>query len=153
MIIIQQGVHDSMFSRIASAESAKEAWDNLKVEFQGDSTVQSAKLQGLRRTFENISMKDEENMGNYFSRVMNNVGQQRSYGEELLDHKVVEKVLRNLSPKFDYIIPSIELVYESSVITHVKLMGLLKSHEERINCRSSLDSPIKTSEKSDEQAL
>jgi hypothetical protein len=91
-------------------------------------------------------MKEEENVGDYFSRVMDNVGQQRSYGEDLPDNKVVEKVLRSLSPKFDYVIPFIEVVYETTTITPVKLMGLLQSHEERISCRSALGSPIKTGE-------
>lgn len=82
-------------------------------------------MQGLRREFKNLSMKDDEVVGDYFSRVMNNVGQQRSYGEELTDQKVVEKVLRCLPPKFDYVIPSIEVVYDLSTVTPVKLMGLL----------------------------
>lgn len=37
MTIIQQGVHDILFSRIAAAETAKQTWDILQIEFQGDS--------------------------------------------------------------------------------------------------------------------
>lgn len=75
MNLIQQGVHDSLLSRIAAADTAKETWDILRVEFQGDSQVQSVKLQGLRRAFENMAMKDDEDVGDYFSRIMNNAGQ------------------------------------------------------------------------------
>ncbi|XP_076920927.1 uncharacterized protein LOC143582186 [Bidens hawaiensis] len=153
MTIIQQGVHDSLFSRIATAESAKNTWDILQIEYQGDSQVQSIKLQGLRRNFENLSMKDDENIGDYFSRVMNNVGQQRSYGEELTYQKIVEKVLRSLSPKFDYVIPSIEVVYDLAEVTPVKLMRLLKSQEERINSRTVVDKTVKAPERQDEQVL
>ncbi|KAK1437640.1 hypothetical protein QVD17_03434 [Tagetes erecta] len=153
MTIIQQGVHDSLFSRIAAADSAKDTWDILRLEYQGDSQVQSIKLQGLRRAFENLSMKDDENIGDYFSRVMNNVGQQRSYGEELTDQKIVEKVLRSLSPKFDYVIPSIEVVYDLSDVTPVKLMGLLQSQEERINSRLATVRNNQAPERQDEQAL
>lgn len=46
MNIIQQGVHDSLFSRIVAADTTKETWEILRVEFQGDSQVQSVKLQG-----------------------------------------------------------------------------------------------------------
>ncbi|XP_076890065.1 uncharacterized protein LOC143541029 [Bidens hawaiensis] len=130
MTLIQQGVHDSLFSRIAAADTAKDTWEILHLEFQGDSQVQSVKLQGFRRAFENMAMKDDEAVGDYFSRIMNNAGQQRSYGEELTDQKVVEKVLRSLSPKFDYVIPSIEVVFDLSNVTPVKLMGLLQSQEE-----------------------
>ncbi|KAK1417486.1 hypothetical protein QVD17_26615 [Tagetes erecta] len=153
MTIIQQGIHDSLFSRIAAADSAKDTWDILRIEYQGDSQVQSIKLQGLRRAFENMSMKDDENIGDYFSKVMDNVGQQRSYGEELLDQKIVEKVLRSLSPKFDYVIPSIEVVYDLSEVTPVKLMGLLQSQEERINSRLAAIKNARAVERPDEQAL
>ncbi|XP_076957924.1 uncharacterized protein LOC143633518 [Bidens hawaiensis] len=100
-----------------------------------------------------MAMKDDEAVGDYFSRIMNNAGQQRSYGEELPDQKVVEKVLRSLSPKFDYVIPSIEVVYDLSIVTPVKLMGLLQSQEERMKSRVSLDKDTKNNDHADEQAL
>ncbi|XP_076888395.1 uncharacterized protein LOC143538815 [Bidens hawaiensis] len=153
MAIIQQGVHDSLFSRIAAVETSKEIWELLQAEFQGDSQVQSVKLQGLRRAFENLSMKENEGVGDYFSRVMNNVGKQRAFGEELTDQKIVEKILRSLTPKFDYVIPSIEVTFELSTVSPVKLMGILQSQEERFNIRTSLDVSSKMVERPDEQAL
>ncbi|XP_076890347.1 uncharacterized protein LOC143541388 [Bidens hawaiensis] len=98
-------------------------------------------------------MNEDEAVGDYFSRVMNNVGQQRSFGEELTDQKIVEKILRSLSPRFDYVIPSIEVTFELAEVTSAKLMGLLQSQEERINFRLSLGKPSKGVERSDEQAL
>ncbi|XP_076908657.1 uncharacterized protein LOC143565622 [Bidens hawaiensis] len=98
-------------------------------------------------------MKKDENVGTYYSRIMDNVGKQRSYGEELTDQKVVEKVLRSLTPKYDYVIPSIEVVFDSDKLTLVKLMGLLQSQEERIIHRSSTDAAIKKQEVQEEQAL
>ncbi|XP_076955756.1 uncharacterized protein LOC143630706 [Bidens hawaiensis] len=121
MTIIQQGVHDSLFSRIAACESAKGTWETLQLEYQGDSQVQSVKLQSLRREFE--SMKTDENVGSYFSRVMDNVGRQRSF-----------------------------VVFDSSEITPVKLMGLLQSQEERLNSRIPCDA-VKKPEIQEEQAL
>lgn len=41
MAVIQQGIHDQLFSRIASATTVQETWDTLRVEFQGNSQVQS----------------------------------------------------------------------------------------------------------------
>ncbi|XP_076896347.1 uncharacterized protein LOC143549305 [Bidens hawaiensis] len=78
------------------------------MEFQGDSQVKGVKLQGLRRDFENLSMKDNELVGDYFSRVMAIVSQKRAFGETVSDQTIVEKILRNMSPKFYYVVPSIE---------------------------------------------
>jgi hypothetical protein len=143
MTLIQQVVHDTLFSRIAAAESAKETWDILRLEFQGDSQVQSVKLQGLRRAFENMTMKGDETVGEYFSRIMDNVGQQRAFGEELSDQKVVEKILRSLTPKYDFVIPSIEVVFNLADVTPVKLMGLLQSQEERMASRAGFEQDTK----------
>lgn len=35
LLLIQQGVQRSLFSRIAVANTTKEAWDTLKIQFQG----------------------------------------------------------------------------------------------------------------------
>ncbi|XP_076882598.1 uncharacterized protein LOC143531103 [Bidens hawaiensis] len=125
MALIQQGVADQLFSRIAGASTAKETWDTLRIEFQGDSQVKSVKLQGLRRDFENLKMKNGEMIGDYFSRVMSIVSQQQAYGKAVTDQKILEKVLRSLSPKFDYVVPSIEVSSDLSTLTPVKLMGSL----------------------------
>ena len=45
---IQQAVHPSMFSRIAAANTAKEAWEILRKEFHGNSKIMVVKLQTLR---------------------------------------------------------------------------------------------------------
>ncbi|KAJ0833844.1 putative RNA-directed DNA polymerase [Helianthus annuus] len=148
MALIQQAVHDQLFSRIAAAESSKESWDILKMEYQGDTQVKAIKLQGLRRDFENLLMKESETVGEYFSRVMGIVSQKRAYGEIVSDQSIVEKILRSLSPKFDYVVPSIEVSLDLSTLTPVKLMGSLQSQEERINGRLN----AKT-EKIEEQAL
>lgn len=65
----------------------------------------------------------------------------------------MEKVLRSLSKGYDYVIPSIEVVYDSDKLTPVKLMGLLQSHEERLNSRSSSFGVTKNVEIQEEQVL
>ncbi|KAM0017627.1 putative RNA-directed DNA polymerase [Helianthus debilis subsp. tardiflorus] len=148
MAIIQQAVHDQLFSRIAAASTAKETWDILKMEFQGDEKVKAIKLQGLRREFENLSMHDGELVGDYFSRVMAIVSQKRSYGEVVTDQSIVEKVLRSLTPNFDFIVPTIEVSSDLATLTPVKLMGSLQSQEARLLSRSK-----EKGEKVEEQAL
>ncbi|KAD3336165.1 hypothetical protein E3N88_31684 [Mikania micrantha] len=152
MVVIQQGVHDVLFSRIAAANTAQEAWDILRMEFQGDSQVQAVKLQGLRRDFENLMMKENEAIGDYFSRVMAVASQQRGFGEDVSDQKIVEKILRSLTERYDHVVPSIEVAYDLSQLSAVKLMGCLQSQEERLNSRSG-DPKTGDTGRSDEQAL
>ncbi|XP_076929193.1 uncharacterized protein LOC143593450 [Bidens hawaiensis] len=94
-------------------------------------------------------MKEEEVVGEYFGRVMAPVSQMRAYGETIADRVVVEKVLQSLNPKFDYVVPSIEINNDLAALTPVKLMGCLQSKEERMNRRTLEKQQIK----GDEQAL
>ncbi|KAI3675541.1 hypothetical protein L1987_85131 [Smallanthus sonchifolius] len=126
--LIQSGVHDELFSRIAGATTSKQAWT-----YEGDTKVQMVKLQGLRREFETIHMKDGEHVGDFLSKVMKIVNQQRAYGETVTNQKVVEKVLRSLPIKWDHIVAAIEESKDLSVMTFDQLMGLLQSHEARVN--------------------
>ncbi|XP_022004119.1 uncharacterized protein LOC110901616 [Helianthus annuus] len=81
-------------------------------------------------------MRDGEQVGDYFSRVMSIVSQKRVFGEKVADQIIVEKILRSMSPKFDHVVPSIEVSFDLSKLSPVKLMGSLQSQEERINRRS-----------------
>jgi gag-polypeptide of LTR copia-type len=53
-------VHESIFTKISVAATTKDAWIILKTIFQGSSKVIAIKLQGLRREFETLSMKEGE---------------------------------------------------------------------------------------------
>ncbi|XP_076918477.1 uncharacterized protein LOC143578912 [Bidens hawaiensis] len=85
--------------------------------------------------FENLNMKEDETIGDYFSRVMSIVSLRRSFGENITDQTIVEKVLRSLTSRFDYVVPSIEVSHDLFKLPPVMLMASLQSHEERINRR------------------
>lgn len=67
LALIQSAVHETVFGRIAAAETAKSAWTwtVLKKEFMGDSKVMVVRLQSLRREFETLMMKQGESVA-YF---------------------------------------------------------------------------------------
>ncbi|PKA47256.1 hypothetical protein AXF42_Ash017201 [Apostasia shenzhenica] len=67
--ILPQTVHDSIFSMIAEAINAKEAWTILETEYQGTNKVITVNLQNLRRDFENLVMNDSESVQEFSSRV------------------------------------------------------------------------------------
>ena len=70
--------------------------------------MKNVKLQNLRRDFENLKMKDNETVDCFMTQVMNVVRQLRQYGEDLPDQRVIEKLLRCFSKKFDAVVVPIE---------------------------------------------
>jgi hypothetical protein len=142
---IQSSVDDSIFPKITRASSAKQAWDILELAYQGNDKVKTVKLQTLRREFETLKMKEEENIDQFMTRVMGVVNQLRIHGEKIEDQKIVEKVLRSLPKKFEMVVISIEESKDLSKLTVKELMGSLLSHESRINMEEeSLEHAFKT---------
>jgi len=62
----------------------------------------------LSRSFEVLEMKIGKVIIGYFSRVMEVVNDMRNLGEDILDLKVVEKILRTLVEKITYVVCAIE---------------------------------------------
>ncbi|KAJ4789254.1 polyprotein [Rhynchospora pubera] len=133
LFFIQQAVHESLFAKIAAATTANEAWTTLKIAFQGSSKVIAIKLQGLRREFETLSMKQGESIQSFLTRVTAIVNQIRSCGEDLSEQTVVMKVLRSLTTKFDHVVAAIEESKDLTTYMFDELMGSLQAHEVRLN--------------------
>ena len=75
--LIQQGLSESIFRKISSAESSKKDSNTLETCYQGVNKVKNVKLQKLRRDFENLKMKDSEIVDSFMIEVMNVVNQLR----------------------------------------------------------------------------
>ena len=61
-------------------ETAKEIWDKLKNIYEGDDKVKEGKFQTYRGQFENLKMKEEENIASCFLRVDETVNIIRGLG-------------------------------------------------------------------------
>ncbi|XP_020242592.1 uncharacterized protein LOC109820805 [Asparagus officinalis] len=133
LFFIQQYVHELVFAKIVAAETANEAWSTLKTAFQGSSKVVAIKLQGLRREFETLNMKQGESVQSFFTQVTTIVNQIRSCGEDLPEKTVVMKVLRSLTTKFDHVVATIKESKDLSTYTFDELMGSLQVHEVRFS--------------------
>eukprot|EP00253_Pinus_taeda_P016920 PITA_16920 len=70
LVFLYQPVDQSVFPRIAAAKTSKEAWQTLKTAYQGMEKVKTTKLQLLRREFENLCMKESENIDSFFTHVI-----------------------------------------------------------------------------------
>ena len=96
LLFLYQSVHESVFQRIETAKTYKEAWKTLNLAYQGMEKVKTEKLQLLRRDFENLCMKESYNVDSFFTHVIGLVRQIRSHGEILEERRIVEKLLRVL---------------------------------------------------------
>jgi gag-polypeptide of LTR copia-type len=132
LFFIQQAVVDMVFTKIAAAASAKEAWSTLKIVFQENSKVREIRLQGLRREFETLNMNQGESIQAFLTRVTSIVNKIKSYGDDLTEKIMVMKVLRSLTSKFDHVMAAIEDSKDLSTYSFDKLMGSLQAHEVRL---------------------
>ena len=89
LALIQGAVSNAIFPRISHEDTSKGAWDILMQEFHGDKQVRSVKLQGLRREFEYIRMRDDESLSAYLTKLFDLINQMQSYGEELSRERIV----------------------------------------------------------------
>lgn len=103
-----QAIDRTILETILKKDTSKQIWDSMKKKFEGNARVKRSILQALRRDFETLEMKPGESVIDYFSRVMSVANKMRNYGEDMQDVKVVEKILRSLTEKFNYIVCSIE---------------------------------------------
>ncbi|RDY02942.1 hypothetical protein CR513_13544, partial [Mucuna pruriens] len=58
-----------LIHNIASANSAKEAWDILNKSYGGADKIKKVKLQSLQRQYALLSMNDQESNRDYFTRI------------------------------------------------------------------------------------
>lgn len=101
LAIIPAALHNDVFIKILNLETAKEARDKLKVEFQGSERTKRMKVLNLRREFEAIKMKEAETVKDFADRLSKVVTNIRLLGEELSDQRVVEKIFLCLPERFE----------------------------------------------------
>ena len=119
-------------------DTAKDIWDSLKRKYQGTSRVKRAQLQALRKEFEVLHMKIGESVDDYFSRTLIITNKMRIHGEKMNDVVTIEKILRSMTPKYDFVVCSIEESNDLDVLTIDELQSSLLVHEQRI-CRSGVE--------------
>ena len=145
LFLIHQCVDPQNFAKIASTTSTKQAWDTLAKVYAGSDKWKRVKMQTLKRQFELLQMNKKEGMAKYLNRVQNLSNQMMACGETLKDQDLVEKVLRTLSSRFDYVVVAIRESKEFAEMKLDELQCSLEAHKRRIKERET--------NRSSEQAL
>ena len=58
-----------VFTKVMRCKTAKQAWDKLKIIYEGAYKFKESKLHTYKGKFESLKMKEEENIGEYLLRV------------------------------------------------------------------------------------
>jgi hypothetical protein len=125
------GLCESVFTKVIHCKSAKEIWDKLQNIYEGDSKVKATKLQTYRGQFEQLKMKEDENIAAYFLRVDETVNAIIGLGEEIKESVIVQKVLRSLPMRFDPKISTLEERADLDSISMDELHGIFTAYEMR----------------------
>lgn len=94
-------VNDTIFTRIITCETTKEAWDKLQSEFQRSQRTWQMQILNPIREFETLKMKESESVKEFTDRLFKVFNEIRVLTEELKDLHIVKKFLVSLSKKIE----------------------------------------------------
>ena len=121
--------------RIMSLKTAKEIWDYLKAEYEGDERIRGMKVLNLIRDFELQKMKEFESVKEYSDRLLNITNKVRLLGSVLNGSRIVEKLLVTVLEKFEVTITTLENTKHLSKISLTELLNALQAQEKRRSMR------------------
>ena len=126
---IFQAIRSPTLETILCKENFKDIWDSMRKKYQGTARVKRAQLQALRRDFATLQMKEGESVMSYCARTMETSNKMWFHGEKMNDVTIVEKTLRSLTPKYDYVVCSIEESKDIDELSLDELQISLLVHE------------------------
>lgn len=131
MIDIASALSYEEFDEIKDYTTAHEMWNKLKKIYGGDDNVKRAKAESLRGQFDQMKMREEENIAKYVERIKTSVTAIRASGGKIDDETVISKVLRTLLPIYAIRVSAIQerRCEENHIITLDALVGRLTAFE------------------------
>ncbi|KAL5560833.1 hypothetical protein UlMin_037044 [Ulmus minor] len=91
--------------------------------------AQRTELEGQRLK----DLKSGESVTYYFSRTMAIVNKMRIQGDKTKDMTIVEKILRSMTPKFNFVVCYREEFYDIDELSIDELQSSLSVHEHKFN--------------------
>ncbi|XP_027060902.1 uncharacterized protein [Coffea arabica] len=123
-------VSSNIFTRIMNLESAKDIWDYLKKEYQGNERMKNMQVLNLIREFEMVKMKESETIKDYSDKLLGIVNKVRLLGKDFSDERIVQKILVTLPEKYESKISSLEESKDLSSISLAELVNALQALEQ-----------------------
>lgn len=138
------GIDRNIFRLVHHCELAKDVWDTLKTTHEGTSKVKMSRLQLLTTKFENLRMKEEENIHEFHMNILEISNASGELGEKMSEEKLVRKILRSLPKRFAMKVVAIEEAHDISNMKVEELIGSLQTFEMGINDNDNGDKKNKS---------
>ncbi|XP_074355869.1 uncharacterized protein LOC141695529 [Apium graveolens] len=132
LAMIYQGIPEEYLLSIAEKKIAKDAWEAIKTMSQGADKVKQAKVQILKAEFEALTMKEADQIDDFYMKINGIVSNIRALGEPVAKSYMVKKLLRVVPPKFLQIASTLEQFGDLETMFIEEAVGALKAHEERM---------------------
>ena len=110
-------------------------WQYLKLEFRSNARTRSMHVLNLKREFESQRMKDSKIVKEYVDRLLEIMNKLRLLREDMLDSRIVEKILVTLPERFEAKISMLEEVRDLLDISLTELLNTLQAQERRRQIR------------------
>ncbi|BBH03053.1 transposable element gene [Prunus dulcis] len=115
-----QAIDRAILETILKKDMAKDIWDSLKKKYQG--TARSLTI---------------------FARTLTVAKKMRIHGDRMEDVTVIEKILRSMTPKYNYVVCSIEESKDIDALSIDELQSSLLVHEQRMTCHEMEEQALK----------
>jgi len=117
-------VTNEEFKKISSTDNAKESWTILQNTYEGTKAVKNSKLQRLTTNFEEIRMDEDESFDEFYVKLKDMVNSTFNLGEQILEPKIIKKILRSLPERFH---TKITIIEESKDLVPIPLIELIEN--------------------------
>jgi len=104
-------------TNVLELKIAHEIWKKLETLFEGDEHVKCAKLYGLKGRYENLRMREDENITSYMQKVNELVCGIQCAGGKLEESEIVVEVLRSLPASYKHRFAAIEEIRTMTTVT------------------------------------
>ncbi|KAM6543950.1 hypothetical protein CsatB_008397 [Cannabis sativa] len=131
---------------ISNCEVAKDAWEKLKIKNEGTDAVKKARLRSLAKSFENLSMEEDESVSEFHAKLCDISNESYALGKTYSNKKLVRKLLGVLPKRFMSKVTSIEESRDIEALDLDELIGSLQNYELTLE-RWEKGKKLKSSEK------